>query len=89
MTAPVLAPSDALGEARPAVFWTDRPGAPEACPPIAGEVRCTLLVVGGGLTGLWTAYTLISADFRRLIHMLRLTGINVTLELEPENAAGG
>ena len=71
-------------------LWLDRLG--DALAPrgaLDKELQCDVAIIGGGLTGLWTAYTLISADFRRLIHMLRLTGINVTLELEPENAAGG
>ena len=36
-------------------FWLDQPGAPGPRPPLSGDVRADLLVVGGGLTGLWTA----------------------------------
>ena len=42
---------------RPATvpFWLDRADAPARRPPLAGTVEADLLVVGGGLTGLWTA----------------------------------
>jgi glycine/D-amino acid oxidase-like deaminating enzyme len=36
-------------------FWLDQPGAPVPRPPLVGAARADLLVVGGGLTGLWTA----------------------------------
>ena len=36
-------------------FWLDRADAPARRPPLAGTVEADLLVVGGGLTGLWTA----------------------------------
>ena len=36
-------------------YWLDRPGAPAPRPPLAAAVDADLLVVGGGLTGLWTA----------------------------------
>jgi glycine/D-amino acid oxidase-like deaminating enzyme len=36
-------------------FWLDSPLAPNAEPPLTGSVTCDLAVVGGGLTGLWTA----------------------------------
>lgn len=47
--------SDALGDAEPRPFWTDRPDAPQRCTPLSGRTNCDLLVVGGGLTGLWAA----------------------------------
>ncbi|GAA4359615.1 NAD(P)/FAD-dependent oxidoreductase [Angustibacter luteus] len=36
-------------------FWLDHDRRPAARPPVDGEVRADLVVVGGGLTGLWAA----------------------------------
>jgi glycine/D-amino acid oxidase-like deaminating enzyme len=44
-----------IEDAEPRAFWLDRPDAPAARPPLDGSVEVDLLVVGGGLTGLWTA----------------------------------
>ncbi|MCX2730032.1 FAD-dependent oxidoreductase [Saccharopolyspora sp. NFXS83] len=45
---------DALADAEPAAFWPDRtPGLPRAALP--GSESADLVVVGAGLTGLWTA----------------------------------
>jgi glycine/D-amino acid oxidase-like deaminating enzyme len=44
-----------IAEAQPRAFWLDRPDAPAARPPLDGHAEADLLVVGGGLTGLWTA----------------------------------
>ncbi|MFJ8077958.1 NAD(P)/FAD-dependent oxidoreductase [Streptomyces sp. NPDC096176] len=44
-----------LSDARPAPFWLEDPGKPDALPALAGDERCDLLVVGGGYSGLWTA----------------------------------
>jgi glycine/D-amino acid oxidase-like deaminating enzyme len=45
----------ALEHAEPACFWLDRPERPEPAPPLEGEVRTDLAIVGGGFTGLWAA----------------------------------
>jgi len=45
----------ALEGARPFPFWLDSPQAPEPAPAFEGSGRCDLAVVGGGLTGVWTA----------------------------------
>jgi glycine/D-amino acid oxidase-like deaminating enzyme len=45
----------ALEGAKPAPFWLDDPSRPEALPPLAGETRADLAIVGGGFTGLWAA----------------------------------
>ena len=37
------------------MFWTDRPDAPVPRPPLDTRIDADLVVVGGGLTGLWTA----------------------------------
>ena len=48
----------ALADARPAPFWSDRPDLPAPGAPLTGRVRADLAIVGGGFTGLWTAYYL-------------------------------
>src|SRR5829696_5009770 len=54
-------------DATPAPFWLDRPG-PERRPPLEGLVEADLVVVGGGLTGLWTA--LLAAEAGRSVVLL-------------------
>jgi glycine/D-amino acid oxidase-like deaminating enzyme len=49
-----------LADSELKVFWLDSPAAPDALPPLAGEERCELAVVGGGFTGLWA--TLVAAE---------------------------
>ncbi len=53
-TAPEVRPS-ALRDAEPRVFWTDRPDAPAPSPGLVGRTEADLVLVGGGLTGLWAA----------------------------------
>jgi glycine/D-amino acid oxidase-like deaminating enzyme len=53
---------DALRDAEPRPYWTDRPGAPDPAPPLVGRATCDLLVVGGGFTGLWAAIEARIAD---------------------------
>lgn len=55
MTQPSIRMADALRDAAPQPFWTDRAGAPEPAAPLSGGTTCDVLVVGGGLTGLWAA----------------------------------
>jgi glycine/D-amino acid oxidase-like deaminating enzyme len=45
----------AWADAKPAVFWLDRPERPAPRPAMAGDTRCDLAVIGGGYSGLWTA----------------------------------
>ena len=45
----------ALAGSEPKVFWLDSPDAPEPSPPLSGDRRCELAIVGGGFTGLWAA----------------------------------
>jgi glycine/D-amino acid oxidase-like deaminating enzyme len=47
--------AEALAGSEPKVFWLDSTAAPEPLPPLKGEQRCGLAVVGGGFTGLWAA----------------------------------
>jgi len=43
-------------------FWYSQIGRPEPGPPLAGDTECDVCIVGGGLTGLWTAYYLSRAE---------------------------
>jgi glycine/D-amino acid oxidase-like deaminating enzyme len=45
----------ALAGAKPQSFWLDDPRRPDPIPALAQNLRCDLLVVGGGYSGLWTA----------------------------------
>ena len=45
----------ALTNARPGVFWSDRTDAPLPAPVLTGEVTANLTIIGAGLTGLWAA----------------------------------
>ena len=60
----------ALGEARPAVFWLDRPERPEPAPCLDTDLDVDLAIVGGGFTGLWTALTAAEANPGRSIVVL-------------------
>ena len=44
-----------MRDAAPRPFWRDHPDAPPTRPPLDGSAEADLVVVGGGLTGLWTA----------------------------------
>ncbi|MFI5734398.1 NAD(P)/FAD-dependent oxidoreductase [Kribbella sp. NPDC051587] len=46
----------ALADASPEVFWLDDPTAPDPLPPLTGPITADLAIVGGGYTGLWTAF---------------------------------
>jgi glycine/D-amino acid oxidase-like deaminating enzyme len=39
-------------------FWLDEAGPVEPAPPLAGDRRADVVIVGGGYTGLWTAWHL-------------------------------
>jgi glycine/D-amino acid oxidase-like deaminating enzyme len=43
-------------------FWYTQIGLPEPGPPLSGDLECDVCIVGGGLTGLWTAYYLAKAE---------------------------
>jgi glycine/D-amino acid oxidase-like deaminating enzyme len=57
-----------IDDAIPAPFWLDQAGAPAARPPLDGAIEADLVVVGGGLTGLWTA--LLAAEAGRSVVLL-------------------
>ncbi|SHG71232.1 Glycine/D-amino acid oxidase [Jatrophihabitans endophyticus] len=42
-------------------FWQHDLGSPARRAPLAGDDRCDVAIVGGGLTGLWSAYYLAAA----------------------------
>jgi len=46
---------DALADAEPRPFWLTQPGAPEPGPPLGAADEADFVVIGAGLTGLWTA----------------------------------
>ena len=43
-------------------FWWSQAGRPEPRPALDGDLDCDVCIVGGGLTGLWTAYWLAHHD---------------------------
>jgi glycine/D-amino acid oxidase-like deaminating enzyme len=43
-------------------FWIADAGNPEVLAPLEGEHRADVVVVGGGYTGMWTAWHLLEAD---------------------------
>src|SRR5690242_3050814 len=43
-------------------FWYSQIGLPTPLPSLPGDRDCDVCIVGGGLTGLWTAYYLARAD---------------------------
>lgn len=51
-------------------FWLDQLGSPEPRPTLAGAVDADVCIVGGGFTGLWTAYELRRADPERSVVVL-------------------
>jgi glycine/D-amino acid oxidase-like deaminating enzyme len=61
---PDPAPSLADAERRP--LWLDRP-TPPLRPPLEGDAEADLLVVGAGLTGLWTALLAAESDPRATV----------------------
>jgi glycine/D-amino acid oxidase-like deaminating enzyme len=57
-------------DAVPRPFWLDQPGAPEPGPPLEGQREADLLVIGGGLTGLWAGLLAKEADPAREVVLL-------------------
>ena len=43
-------------------FWIADAGAPPVLPPLEGEHTADVVIVGGGYTGMWTAWHLLAAD---------------------------
>ena len=65
----------ALSDAAPIPFWTDRPDAPPACSPLIGQISADLVIIGGGLTGLWAAISAREADPSRSVALLEAKSI--------------
>jgi len=59
----VTDPAALVAAATPAVFWTDRPDAPAATPPLQRSFSGDLCIVGGGFTGLWAALQALGKTF--------------------------
>jgi glycine/D-amino acid oxidase-like deaminating enzyme len=66
----VTAAETALRDAEPSILWLDDPGRPEPRTSLAGEAEADLVVVGGGLTGLWAALLAREADPGREVVLL-------------------
>ena len=43
-------------------FWIAEAGSPDVLPPLDGDQRADVVVVGGGYTGLWTAWHILAAE---------------------------
>lgn len=52
-----------IGDYRSLSLWLDdHPGSLDPRPPLAGDTQVDVAIVGGGYTGLWTAYYLLRLD---------------------------
>ncbi|MGF2949972.1 NAD(P)/FAD-dependent oxidoreductase [Microbacterium alcoholitolerans] len=60
---------DALRDTRHATFWLDDIDRP-SYPPLRGQVRTDLVIVGGGYAGLWTAVRAKERDPQRRVVLL-------------------
>lgn len=61
---------DKVGDAKPAVYWSDRPFAPPAGDPLTGHHTADLVIIGAGFTGLWAALQAIEEQPGRTIHVI-------------------
>ncbi len=61
---------EALAGASPRPFWLDDAPAPAPRPALEGDVDTDLLVVGGGLCGLWTAVRAKERDPQRRVILI-------------------
>jgi glycine/D-amino acid oxidase-like deaminating enzyme len=57
-----LSPPSGEGYRRLSLWWDRLPGPIVTRPPLPGDLEVDIAVVGGGLTGLWTAYYLAVSD---------------------------
>jgi glycine/D-amino acid oxidase-like deaminating enzyme len=64
-------------DAEPRCFWLDQPDRPEARPALGGAESADLLIVGGGLTGLWAAIYAKEDDPDRDVVLLEADAIAV------------
>ncbi|MBV8461884.1 MAG: FAD-dependent oxidoreductase, partial [Acidimicrobiales bacterium] len=65
---------------RLSLWWDEVPGPVERRPPLAGDVDVDVAVVGGGLTGLWTAYYLTESqpDLRVVVVEREMVGFGAS-----------
>ena len=69
-SADICAAKRSFADASPLPFWLDSPQAPEPATPLYGRDECDLAVVGGGLTGVWTALLAKERDPAREVVLL-------------------
>ena len=76
---PTSPPTDeqraAYADAAPVPFWLDRDERPGPRPALEGDIEADLVVVGGGLTGLWAALRAIETDPDRSVVLIESEGI--------------
>ena len=65
----------AYADAAPVPFWLDRTGRPDPRPPLGSGIEADLVVVGGGLTGLWAALQAVEADPGRSVVLIESEGV--------------
>ncbi len=75
MSTIIASASNALRDAAPIPFWTDRQDAPPMCSPLIGQASADLVIIGGGLTGLWAAISAREADPSRSVVLLEAKSI--------------
>lgn len=73
-TPPTESDRASYAEAEPTPFWLDR-HRPARRPPLEGRSEADLVVVGGGLTGLWAALTAVEREPERRVVLLEAEGI--------------
>jgi glycine/D-amino acid oxidase-like deaminating enzyme len=71
----VAAIQQALAGASNTPFWLDDPARPAARSALAGTVSCDLAVVGGGYSGLWTAFLAKRRDPERRVVLVEAESI--------------
>ena len=75
---PTAAPTEAdrasYAEAEPVPFWLDR-HRPARTAPLEGRAEADLVVIGGGLTGLWAALTAVERNPELRVMVLEAEGI--------------
>ncbi len=75
MSTIIASTNNALRDAAPIPFWTDRQDAPPMCSPLIGQASADLVIIGGGLTGLWAAISAREADPSRSVVLLEAKSI--------------
>ena len=72
-----------ISSAKPAVFWSDRPDAPQPCPALQGPINADLCIIGAGFTGLWAALQALEENPGR--HVVLLEAENVAFGASSRN----